>query len=147
MKMYDISTWIATIGLDLTACRLMSDYEVTLVNDNSTSCVSYILGACSAEEDLTNFVSAVYAICTCCQRVTIDVYVLTLEQARVLRPLQRSRRESVAPSSVDMIQVLNMILSTIRWRTLEDPRRAARPISIQESKHRLREPDLPPKHR
>lgn len=32
-------------------------------------------------------------------------------------------------------------------RTMEDPRRAPGPISLQESKHRLREPYLPPKHR
>jgi hypothetical protein len=32
----------------------MSDYEVTLVNDNSTSGVSCILAVSNAEEDLTN---------------------------------------------------------------------------------------------
>lgn len=38
-------------------------------------------------------------------------------------------------------------VSPFPGRTMEDPRRAPGPISLQEPKHRLRESYLPPKHR
>lgn len=37
--------------------------------------------------------------------------------------------------------------SSLRWRRLEDPRRAPRPVPFQVSQHRLHEQDIPPEYR
>ena len=37
--------------------------------------------------------------------------------------------------------------STVRWRSVEDSRRAARSVSVQVTQHRLHEQDIPPEHR
>ena len=82
---------------------LMSDYEVTLVNDNMQEFYVRFKGpeeSASIPQDV---------------QFADEVYLTTFH-------------------------------STIRWRPMEDPRRTARPIPLQEPKHRLCEPHISPEH-
>lgn len=132
-------------ALALIWARLMSDYEVTLVNDSSKHCPTL-------KSELPSLRSYIPV-----HRLTASsVYVADLDclvhgradhsQARVLRPIQRSRRKSVR-SQPTLHDISLSLCSTLHRRPLEDPRRAARPVPIQKSEHRLRQSDLSSEHR
>lgn len=74
-----------------------------------------------------------------------------LQQARVLRPLQGTRRELVRtlfPSTHSLDAILTTThFSAIRRRLLESSRRTTRSIPIQVPKHRLSEPHIPSQYR
>lgn len=60
-------------------------------------------------------------------------------------PKKVSSTHAIPPFARD--NILTPTYSPIPRRTLEDPRRATRPIPLQEPKHRLREQDIPPQYR
>ena len=85
--------WKLRIITDGNTCRLMSDYEVTLVNDNSAFCLAHHLcTSCMPDIPFGN----TKTICSVHQTLLCEPVCrteLTTNQARILRPLQGARRE------------------------------------------------------
>lgn len=81
---------------DLTIHRLMSDYEVTLVNDNSTSNALGLSEWLAQEADTDLFSQCMR--CTLSQCIVLMAQMLTHPQARILRSIQRPRGKLVAPT-------------------------------------------------
>ncbi|KFY20114.1 hypothetical protein V491_03975 [Pseudogymnoascus sp. VKM F-3775] len=102
--------------------RLMSDYEVTLVNDNM-----YVPPS-----------------------ITFQLRILDLQgsgknsMSDLKVPKKVSSAGAIRPSAGNRFLTLD---SPVSRRTLEDPRRTTRPIPLQEPEHWLRQQDIPPEYR
>jgi hypothetical protein len=120
--------------------RLMSDYEVTLVNDNSksTPLASIYLNPLTLGHSV-------------CIYYTLQQYAWTLEIPTLVNRQEfyvrfKGPEESMFCRTEPALHHANYS-STIYRRSLEDPRRAARSVPIQESQYWIRQPNLPPEHR
>ena len=118
----------------------MSDYEVTLVNDNSKST--------PLARIYLNPLTLGHSVCI---YYTLQQYVRTFEIPILMNRQEfyvrfKGPEESMFCRTDPALHHANYP-STIYRRSLEDPRRAARSVPIQESQYRIRQPNLPPEHR
>lgn len=125
--------------------RLMSDYEVTLVNDNSES-LSSTPHWHRRHYQPTSLI--LYSVRT--TTITFHLRILDLQgtgknsMSDLRAPKKVSSARAIRPFARDSFLTLD---SPVSRRTLEDPRRTTRPIPLQESEHWLREQDIPPQYR
>lgn len=112
--------------------RLMSDYEVTLVNDNSTRFTTP--SSYPANRGISVRYMPFYPSPT--------AHIIRNRQEFYVRFKGPEESQSFSRFVLAGIQLTGS--STIPRRHLEDPRGAPRTIPVQITEHRLRQPNLPP---
>lgn len=122
----------------------MSDYQVTLVNDNS-ECHT-LRGRAGDESSLAN-------LCLQCMHTSKSPRAQLTNPGKSSTCASKDQPTVRSPPPIHTTPPLHLfkhptnIPSTLRRRHLENPCRAARQLSLQIPQHRLREQNLPPQHR